>query len=67
MKSIGRKNVSWKSTEKSARIKENIFQTVEGEISACETDSTVVKFEIGGLKFEYSDRDMMLGYNQIKE
>ncbi len=43
------------------------FQTIEGKISAYETDSAVEKFEIRGVKFEYSDRNMMLGYNQIKE
>lgn len=43
------------------------FQTIEGKISAYETDSAVEKFEISGVKFEYSDRNMMLGYNQIKE
>ena len=43
------------------------FQTVEGKISAYETSSAVEKFEINSVKFEYSDRDMMLGYNQIKE
>lgn len=43
------------------------FQTVEGKISAYETDSVVEKFEINGVKFEYSDKNMMLGYNQIKE
>ncbi len=47
--------------------KNNTFQTIEGEILAYETDSVVEKFEISGIKFEYSDRDMMLGYNQIKE
>ena len=43
------------------------FQTVEGKISAYETGSVVEKFEINGVKFEYSDKNMMLGYNQIKE
>ena len=47
--------------------KNNDFQTVEGKISAYETSSVVEKFEINGVKFEYSDKNMMLGYNQIKE
>ena len=47
--------------------KDNAFQTIEGEVSVYKTDSVVESFEINGVEFKYTEKDMMLGYNKIKE
>ena len=47
--------------------KDSAFQTIEGEVSVYKTDSVVESFEINGVEFKYTEKDMMLGYNKIKE